>query len=82
MKTANKTLKTLQSKEIFVDIYTDNFGNSFYGFIRNFNEIFLLLEHYNDDGIYNLGYWFSVALPFLIPILIMVEYFTCFANLK
>ena len=32
--------------------------------------------------IYNLGYWFSVALPFLIPILIMVEYFTCFANLK
>ena len=32
--------------------------------------------------IYNLGFWFSVALPFLIPILIVIEYFTCYANLK
>lgn len=53
MKTADKTLKTIQTKEIFVDIYTDNFGNSYYGFIRKFSENFLLLEHYNDDGIYN-----------------------------
>jgi len=53
MKTADNTLETLQAKEIYVDIYTDNFGDSYYGFIRNFNENFLLLEHYNDDGIYN-----------------------------
>ena len=53
MKTADKTLKTLQIKEIFIDIYTDYFDESFYGFIRDFNDDFLLLEHYNDDSLYN-----------------------------
>lgn len=32
--------------------------------------------------IYYLGFWFSVGLPLLVPILILVEYFTCYANLK
>jgi len=46
-------------------------------------------EHFNKKNedkfrkkIYNLGFWFSVGLPFLIPILIIIEYFTCYANLK
>jgi len=53
MKTADNTLKTLQTKDIFVDIYTDHFDESFYGFVRNFNDDLLLLEHYNDDSFYN-----------------------------
>jgi len=32
--------------------------------------------------IYDLGFWFSVGLPFIVPILIILKYFTCYANLK
>ena len=53
MKIADKTLKLLQTKEIFVDIYTDHFNESLYGFVKVFNNNFLLLEHYNEDGFYN-----------------------------
>jgi len=53
MKTSENTIKTLQTKDVFVDIYTDHFDESFYGFVRNFNDDFLLLEHYNDDSFYN-----------------------------
>lgn len=53
MNIANKTLTALQTKEIFTEIFTDHFNLSFYGFIRNFNDHFLLLEHYNEDGFYN-----------------------------
>jgi len=48
-----KTLKTLKTENIFVDLFTDMFEESFYGFIKQFNKDFLLLEHYNDDGLYN-----------------------------
>jgi len=53
MNIADKTLKTLQTKDIFVDIYTDHYDDSLYGFIRKFNDKFLLLEYYNEDGLYN-----------------------------
>lgn len=53
MSLADKTLKKLQTKDIFVDIYTDHFDESLYGFISDFNDDFLLLEHYNEDGFYN-----------------------------
>ena len=53
MRTADNTLKTLQTKDIFVDIFTDHFNESLYGFVRKFNETFLLLEHYNEEGAYN-----------------------------
>lgn len=53
MKIADKTLETLQTKEIYVDIFTDHYDESFFGFVRVFNDHFLLLEHYNDDGFYN-----------------------------
>lgn len=49
----------------------------------------LIDKHYNKDNreafrlrLYNLGYWFSVGLPFLIPALIVVEYFIRFAGQK
>lgn len=53
MSIETKTLKKLETETIFVDIFTDMFEESFYGFIRQFNKDFLLLEHYNDDGLYN-----------------------------
>jgi hypothetical protein len=41
----------------------------------------LVDKHYNKDNseafrqrVYNIGFWFSVGLPFLIPALIVVEY--------
>jgi hypothetical protein len=49
----------------------------------------LVDKHYNKDNretfrqqLYNLGFWFSVGLPFLIPALIVVEYFIRFAGNK
>jgi len=46
-------------------------------------------KHYNKKNdekfrqrIYNLGYWFSVGLPLLIPIIIIIKYFIFYANLK
>jgi hypothetical protein len=53
MKVSDNTLKTLQNNEVLVDIYTDHFNESFFGFILNYNNDFLLLEHYNEDGLYN-----------------------------
>ncbi len=53
MKIADKTLETLQTKGIYVDIFTDHYDESFFGFVRVFNDHSLLLEHYNDDGFYN-----------------------------
>jgi hypothetical protein len=53
MNIASKYLKKLQTEKSFVDIFTDLFNESFYGFIRQFNDDFLLLEHYNDDGLFN-----------------------------
>ena len=53
MNLTDKTIKELQTKDIFVDIYTDNFDESLYGFIKDYNDDFLLLEHYNEDGFYN-----------------------------
>jgi len=46
-------------------------------------------KQYNKDNseafrqrLFNFGFWFSVAIPFLIPILIVVEYFVRFAGHK
>lgn len=53
MKISEKTLKDLQEKNTFVDIFTDYYELSLLGFIKKFNQNFLLLEHYNEDGFYN-----------------------------
>lgn len=41
-----------------------------------------LLNKKNNEkfrtNLYNIGYWFSFGLPFLIPILILVQYFTMY----
>ena len=53
MKIADKKLEALKTEEIYVDIYTDHYDESSFGFVRIFNDNFLLLEHYNEDGFYN-----------------------------
>jgi len=53
MKLADKTLETLQTKEIYVDMFTDHYDIGFYGFVQGFNDKYVLLEHYNEDGFYN-----------------------------
>jgi hypothetical protein len=53
MNIADKTLKTLQTKDTFVDIFTDYYDESLFGFIIKFNDNFLLLEHYSEEGFYN-----------------------------
>jgi hypothetical protein len=61
MDVASKTLKKLQTEKSFVDIYTDSFNESLYGYIRKFNDEFLLLEHYNNDGLFNGIVVFKIA---------------------
>ncbi|RYF13101.1 MAG: hypothetical protein EOO42_19260 [Flavobacteriales bacterium] len=53
MSIETKTLKNLETENTFVDIFTDFFNESYYGFIRQFNKDFLLLENYSDEGLYN-----------------------------
>jgi len=43
-------------------------------------------RHFNRDNdqefrelLYNLGYWFSFGLPFIIPILVVIRYLVAFA---
>lgn len=31
-------------------------------------------------NLYNLGYWFSFGLPFIIPLMIVIQYFVLYAN--
>jgi hypothetical protein len=50
MNTQNKYLEKLQKEYVFVDIYTDYFEESIYGFIIKFNEEFLLIEKYTSLG--------------------------------
>ena len=41
MKISDKILDILKTKEIYVDIFTDYYDKSFYGFVRNFTGNFL-----------------------------------------
>ncbi|HEY5593238.1 MAG TPA: hypothetical protein VIK55_19755 [Paludibacter sp.] len=53
MNLAETTLSKLQSEDILVDVFTDHYDESLYGFIRNFNDKYLLLENYDDNGFYD-----------------------------
>jgi hypothetical protein len=53
MRVESKILKQFQSEDIFVNIRIDSFDESFYGFIRIFNDNFLLLEVYDSNGFYD-----------------------------
>ena len=74
-----------------VTLFTIFFQGIGYLFMMLIANLFYNLGHfvdikYNKDNsevfrqqLFNLGFWFSVGLPFLIPILIVVEYFIRFA---
>lgn len=53
MSISIKYLDKLKTEETLVDVYTDLYDDNFYGFIINFNDDFLLLEHFNEDLTYN-----------------------------
>lgn len=53
MNLAETTLTKLQSEDILVDVFTDHYDETLYGFIRNFNDNYLLLENYDDNGFYD-----------------------------
>lgn len=50
MDIQTKYLQKLKNEKIFADIYTDNYEESIYGFIFDFNEDFLILEQFTDIG--------------------------------
>jgi hypothetical protein len=63
----------------------------FYLIMMGIANLFYNLGHYSDKHynknnseayrmrLFNIGFWFSVGLPFLIPILLVVSYFVRFA---
>ena len=53
MDIQTKYIDKFKSEQTFVDIYTDNYDDSDYGFIMDFNEDFLLLEKFNSDCFYD-----------------------------
>lgn len=50
MNIETKNLKKIVEDKIFVDVFTDRYEESTYGFIKDFNDIFLVLESYSDDS--------------------------------
>lgn len=80
--------------EFEVTLFTTFFQGIGYLFMMLVANLFynlgpLVDKYYNKDNseafrqrLYNIGFWFSVGLPFLIPALIVVEYFIRFAGHK
>lgn len=48
-----KYLQKLKDENILADIYTDNYNESDYGFIVDFNDNFLLIEKFDDECNYD-----------------------------
>ncbi len=53
MTVSEKILEKLVNEQILVDVFSDYFDLSMFGFIRKFNRDLIVFEHYNDDAIYN-----------------------------
>lgn len=50
MKLERKYLKRLKKEKVFVDIYTDVFEETIFGYILDYNDTFLVLDSYNDEA--------------------------------
>ncbi|MBT0549603.1 hypothetical protein AWR42_02735 [Riemerella anatipestifer] len=53
MNLYTKYLEKLKTENILVDIYTDNYDESDYGFIIDFNDDFLLIEKFDKECNYD-----------------------------
>jgi lipopolysaccharide export LptBFGC system permease protein LptF len=88
------TLIMPYDEEFEITLYTIVFQSIGYLLMIFIANIFYKLGHnvdtmYNKDNneqfrqrLFNLGYWFSFALPFLIPIMIIIRYIFEFSHLK
>tara|TARA_A100000171_G_scaffold34837_1_gene33345 strand:+ start:12876 stop:13415 length:540 start_codon:yes stop_codon:yes gene_type:complete len=50
MNLETKNLKRIIEDKTFVDVYTDSYDESTYGFIIDFNDTFLVLDSFDDDS--------------------------------
>lgn len=57
---------------LFLILIANLFYNLGYLFDRNFNKRNSFIYR---RRLFNLGYWFSVSIPFLIPIILLISYF-------
>ncbi|TAG43513.1 MAG: hypothetical protein EAZ31_04170, partial [Cytophagia bacterium] len=53
MDIQTKYISKFKSEKTFLLIYTDHFDDSTYSFVIDYNEEFLVLECFNEDGDYN-----------------------------
>jgi hypothetical protein len=53
MELKTKYLHKLKNEHILADFYTDNFDESDYGFVVDFNDEYLLIEKVNDECSYD-----------------------------
>lgn len=53
MDLKTKYLEKLKSEQILADFYTDNYSETTYGFVLNFNEDFLLIEKFDSECNYD-----------------------------
>jgi hypothetical protein len=53
MELKTKYLEKLKNEQILADFYTDNYDESDYGFIVNFNDDYLLIEKFDDECNYD-----------------------------
>ena len=50
MNIETKNLKRIIEDKTFVDVYTDSYNESTYGFVIDFNDTFLVLYSFDDDS--------------------------------
>lgn len=79
-------------KEFEITLFTTLFQGISYLFVMGVANLFYDLGYLVDSRfnkadnecfrlrLYNWGYWFSFALPFTIPLLILIEYFVVYAK--
>jgi hypothetical protein len=53
MNVKDRYLNKLKDEKILVDLYTDNYSESDYGFIIDFNEEFLVLKKFTNESLFD-----------------------------
>ena len=46
-------LNKLREEKVLVDLYTDSYGESYYGFIIDFNEEYLVLKKFTVESLFD-----------------------------